>query len=64
MNKNAFLKQIILLIDEMGRVQGGMAIDYFTYIMKDDMIDSPPPRNKKRVMKTIMNVLGHQKVIK
>lgn len=41
MNKNAFLKQIILLIDEIGHVQGGTAIDYFTYIMKDDMLDSP-----------------------
>lgn len=47
MNKNAFLKQIILLIDEIGRVQGGTAIDYFTYIMKDDMLDSPPPAKKR-----------------
>lgn len=64
MNKNAFLNQIILLIDEIRRVQGGTAIDYFTYIMKDDMLDSSPPQKKKRVMKTIMNVLRHQKVIK
>lgn len=47
MNKNAFLKQIILLIDEIGRVQGGTAIDYFTSIMKDDMLDSPPPAKKR-----------------